>query len=106
MALYAMINIPSEVVLFAGSALFGFTVGNAITLPSMIVHREFDGRAFGVVISLTTAIGQVIYACGPALVGVLRDLSGSYALPFYVCIGLELAAAAGVLVRGKQDAIV
>jgi MFS family permease len=105
LALLAMIHIPGEAVLFAGSAVFGLTVGNAITLPSMIVHREFDGREFGVVISLTTAISQVIYACGPALVGVLRDLSGSYALPFHVCVALEIAAAMGVLVHGRPEQI-
>lgn len=103
LALGAMINFPTMPVLFAGSAVFGFTVGNAITLPSIIVHREFDSREFGVVISLATAIGQVIYACGPAIVGTLRDLSGSYALPFYVCMALELVAAVLVLIHGRPD---
>ena len=31
--------------------------------------------------------------------GLLRDLSGSYALPFYGCIGLELIAAMLIMVR-------
>ena len=35
------------------------------------------------------------------MIGVLRDLSGSYTLPFYGCIALELAAAALVMIRGK-----
>jgi MFS family permease len=105
LALLAMINFPSEAVLFAGSAVFGFTVGNAITLPSMIVHREFDSRAFGVVVSLSTAISSAISACGPAVVGVLHDLSGGYTLPLYVCMGLEVAAAIGVLIgnRGRAE---
>lgn len=101
LSLLAMIHDPGETTLFVASAVFGLTVGNAITLPSIIVHREFDGRAFGVVISLITAITSVISACGAAMVGVLRDLSGSYAAPFYVCVGLEVAAAAGVLVRRR-----
>lgn len=103
LALLAMVNIPGATALFAGSVVFGFTVGNAITLPSMIVHREFDAHAFGVVVSLSTAISSAISACGPALVGVLRDWSGSYALPLYVCMALELVAAAGVLLRGRDD---
>ncbi|MGO4713050.1 MFS transporter [Bradyrhizobium sp. 2TAF24] len=103
LALLAMVNVPGATALYAGCVVFGFTVGNAITLPSMIVHREFDAHAFGVVVSLSTAISSAISACGPALVGVLRDWSGSYALPLYVCMALELVAAAGVLLRGRRD---
>src|ERR1700737_670087 len=92
-ALLIIINSRNDVVLIGCCALFGFSVGNLITLPSLIVQREFDPRAFGVLISLITAINQVTYAFGPGIVGLLRDASGSYALPFYGCIGLELRAA-------------
>jgi cyanate permease len=43
----------------------------------------------------------VTYAFGPGVIGALRDLSGSYTLPFYGCIVLELVAAALVMIRGK-----
>jgi MFS family permease len=101
MALAIVINSRNEMLLLAACALFGFSVGNLITLPSLIVQREFDSRAFGVLISLITAINQITYAFGPGVIGVLRDASGSYALPFYVCIGLELTAAALIMVRGR-----
>ena len=52
LALLVAINTQNEYVLLAASAVFGFTVGNAITLPSLIVQREFDPRSFGVLISL------------------------------------------------------
>src|SRR6202021_2822885 len=100
-ALLIVINSRNEMVLIAACALFGFSVGNLITLPSLIVQREFDPRSFGVLISLITAINQVTYAFGPGVIGLLRDASGSYALPFYGCIGLELAAAVLIMVRGK-----
>ena len=77
-------------------------VGNLITLPALIVQREFDPRSFGVLISLITAINQITYAFGPGVVGLLHDLSGSYALPFYGCIGLELTAAVLVMMRGPH----
>ena len=89
-------------VLIACCALFGFSVGNLITLPSLIVQGEFEPRSFGVLISLITAINQVTYAFGPGVIGLLRDASGSYALPFYTCIALELIAAALILVRGRK----
>jgi predicted MFS family arabinose efflux permease len=101
-ALAIIINLHNDVVLIAACALFGFSVGNLITLPSLIVQREFDSRAFGVLVSLITAINQITYAFGPGVVGLLRDVSGSYSLPFYGCIGLELIAAVLIMVRGRS----
>ena len=98
-ALVIVINSRDETLLIGSCALFGFSVGNLITLPSLIVQREFDPRSFGVLISLITAINQVTYAFGPGVVGLLRDMSGSYTLPFYGCIGLELTAAVLIMVR-------
>ncbi len=99
-ALVIIIHSRNDIVLMAACALFGFSVGNLITLPSLIVQREFDPRSFGVLVSLITAINQVTYAFGPGVVGLLHDMSGSYALPFYGCIGLQLIAAALIMVRG------
>jgi predicted MFS family arabinose efflux permease len=101
MALAIVINSRDELMLIGACALFGFSVGNLITLPSLIVQREFSPAAFGVLISLITAINQVTYAFGPGVVGLLRDWSGSYTLPFYSCIGLELTAAVLIMVRGR-----
>ncbi|KWV44565.1 transporter [Bradyrhizobium macuxiense] len=100
-ALVVIINLHNDVVQIAACALFGFSVGNVITLPSLIVQREFDPRAFGVLVSLITAINQITYAFGPGVIGLLHDLSGSYTLPFYGCVGLELIAAVAIMIRGK-----
>jgi cyanate permease len=104
LALAVIINSHSAVVLIGACAVFGFSVGNLITLPSLIVQREFDAGSFGVLISLITAITQVTYAFGPGVVGALRDLSGSYTLPFEGCIALQLIAAALIMVRGRKRA--
>ncbi|WP_439395265.1 MFS transporter [Bradyrhizobium sp. PMVTL-01] len=103
-ALLVVINLHNDHVLIAGCAVFGFSVGNLITLPSLIVQQEFDSASFGVLISLNTAINQVTYAFGPGVVGALRDWSGGYVLPFYLCIALEVVAAALIMVRGKPRA--
>jgi MFS family permease len=99
-ALLVVINAQDQWLLIAACALFGFSVGNLITLPSLIVQREFDPRSFGVLVSLITAINQVTYAFGPGIIGLLRDLSGGYTLPFYGCMALQLAAAALIMTRG------
>ena len=100
-ALVIVINVHNDVALIAACALFGFSVGNLITLPALIVQREFDPRAFGVLVSLITAINQITYAFGPGVIGLLRDMSGSYELPFYGCVGLELIAAVLIMMRGR-----
>ena len=35
------------------------------------------------------------------MIGLLRDAFGSYTVPFYACVALQLIAAAIVLVRAK-----
>ncbi|MFO1109424.1 MAG: MFS transporter [Bradyrhizobium sp.] len=102
-ALAIVINVRNDIALIAACALFGFSVGNLITLPALIVQREFDPRSFGVLVSLITAINQITYAFGPGVVGLLRDVSGSYALPFYACIGVELTAAALIMIGTRRS---
>jgi MFS family permease len=102
LALLLLINFRSELVLLFACALFGFSVGNLITLPALIIQREFAPKSFGVLVSLLTAVTQVTYAFGPGVIGFLRDAFGGYAVPFYVCIGLELGAAMLIMVRGRR----
>ena len=103
-ALVILINFHNEAAVFFACAMFGFSVGNLITLPALIVQRDFDARSFGVLISLITAITQVTYAFGPGIIGVLRDISGGYTVPFTLCIALELMAAVLILVRRRSVA--
>lgn len=104
-ALVIVINVHNDYALIAACALFGFSVGNLITLPALIVQREFDPRSFGVLVSLITAINQITYAFGPGVIGLLRDMSGSYSLPFYGCMCLELIAAVLIMMRGKTSSL-
>lgn len=85
--------------LYAGCALFGFGVGNLITLPGLIVQQEFPRRDFARAVSFNVAITQLAAAAGPSLLGILHDLSGSYRTSLWTCLVLELAAAILVLVR-------
>jgi len=52
--------------------------GNLITLPPLIIHREFEASAFTVVLGLSTAISGIACSFGPALLGLVRGLSGGY----------------------------
>jgi len=98
--LASMLVLPdTPIVLAIGCVVFGLSVGNVITLPSLIVQREFAARSFGLVIGLSSTIGYVALAFGPVLLGVARDVTGGYGLALGICIALQLAAAALVLLK-------
>jgi MFS family permease len=96
-ALLAISQTDSSPVLFAACAVFGFSVGNLITLPPLIIHREFDVVAFTMVMGLSGAVSGITGAFGPALVGLVHSLSGGYTGALALCIALELVAAVIVL---------
>jgi MFS family permease len=102
-ALLLMMALPEwPAALYLGCVLFGLSVGNVITLPALIVQREFAGYSFGLVIALCTAVGQVAYAFAPALLGIVHDMAGGYGPALGLCAALEVAAAIMILPRGKR----
>lgn len=96
-ALALMLAAPSAAGLYLGAALYGLSVGNLITLPSLIVHREFPAGDFARVVGLATAVQQFAYAFGPGAVGLFRDAAGGYGWPLAILIGLEALAAFAIL---------
>ncbi len=101
-ALCVLIEADRAAVVLAACGLFGLSVGNVITLPALIIGREFDADAFAMVVAFSTAIGQFTYAFGPGLLGFVRDAFGSYDASLVVCATLEVLAAGIVLVRGRR----
>jgi predicted MFS family arabinose efflux permease len=98
-ALAVMTQTTDAETLLAACAVYGFSVGNVITFPALIVQREFEPAAFGMLIGLSTGLSQFTYAFGPGLLGVVRDGTGGYTAALAVCIALNLIAAAIVLRR-------
>ncbi|WP_371420708.1 MFS transporter [Tardiphaga sp.] len=88
--------------LFLACAVFGFSIGNLVTLPVLITQREFAPRDFGVVLGLGMGIAGVVNAFGPVAMGILRDLTGGYATPIFIGVAIQLAAAVAVLVGHRQ----
>jgi cyanate permease len=88
-------------IVLAACAVFGLSVGTTITLPPLIIHREFDAPSFAVVMGLSTAISGTFGALGPGLAGLVRAWSGNYDAVLVLCIACELAAAALVLKHGR-----
>ena len=70
-------------IILAACAIFGFSVGNLITLPPLIIHREFSAASFVVVMGLSTAISGTVGALGPGLIGVIRGGAATMTPPFW-----------------------
>jgi cyanate permease len=98
-ALLALLATSSPAALVAACVLFGLSAGNLLTLPSLLIQREFEAASFAVLIGLSWAISQFTYAFGPGVVGVIRDVTGSYSMPIMLLAALDFAAAVLVLLR-------
>ena len=104
-ALLAMIWTGEAWALYVACAVYGLSAGNLITLPSLVIQREFEAASFGMLVALSWAITQFTYAFGPGLLGVIRDASGDYAATLGFCIALKIVAAVLILVRPKEDVL-
>jgi MFS family permease len=102
-ALLAMAATSDPAVLMIACAVYGFSAGNLVTLPSLMIQREFEARAFGMLVGLAWAITQFTYAFGPGILGTLRDLTGSYGVPLLFCVALKIGASILVLLRPRSD---
>jgi MFS family permease len=92
----------SSVPLFLlGCTLFGFGVGNLLSLPPLIAAIEFAPADVARVVALVTSVNQASYAFAPALLGVLRDLTAETSAPLVVT-GLVQMAAAVVVLAGRR----
>lgn len=100
-ALAVMTQATDASVLLGACAVYGFSVGNLITFPALIIQREFEAAAFGMLVGLSTAITQFTYAFGPGLLGLVRDATGSYTAPLCLCVAINVLAAATVLKRPR-----
>src|SRR5262249_5688766 len=93
---------PSPPVVYTGCALFGLGVGNLVTLPGLILAVEWPRERFSTLVSLVVGINQFTFAFGPSLVGVIRDLAGSYGVALGVCTALQAAAASLILLGPRR----
>jgi len=91
--------------LYAGCALFGVGVGNVVTLPGLLVQREFRPEYFARVVSWIAATNQVTFAFGPSILGVLRDLTGSYGAALGFAVALDVGAAALILMGSRAPSL-
>lgn len=93
-ALFAISQTTDTAILFASCAVYGFSIGNLITLPPLIIQREFEPAVFGRVLGMSTAICGFVSAFGPGIVGFVRSATGGYTAALMLCLTLQLVSAA------------
>jgi MFS family permease len=98
-----MLALPdTPAALYLGSVVFGLSVGNVITLPTLIIQREFAAQSFGMVLGLSSMVGQATLAFGPILLGLAHDLTGGYGAALILCIALQSIGAVVLLGCGRR----
>jgi cyanate permease len=107
-ALLAIAATDNTAALIAGCVVFGLSAGNLLTLPALVIQREFEAASFAMLVGLSWAISQFTYAFGPGLLGALRDATGDYTAPLVLCAALDFAAAMLILLRpaARSDAAI
>ena len=87
--------------LLGGCVLFGLGVGNLVSLPPLIMQREFATAQIGKAVALMVAINQAVFAFAPAVLGAVRDIASGYVWSFALAAAIQLAAAGIILVRRR-----
>jgi MFS family permease len=87
----------SVLALYFWSAVFGLTFGNVITLPALIVRKEFGAPSFGTVMGMVSAIAHAALALGPGFVGLAYDRLHGYGVAFVILAASESLAIAVML---------
>jgi MFS family permease len=104
LALLIVMQANSMPIVLMACAIFGCSAGNLITLPPLIISREFNDRDFVVVLGLANAISGTLGALGPGLLGLAQGWTGDYGLALGLCIALDVLAAVIVVQRRAATA--
>jgi cyanate permease len=105
-ALLVLLQSQSPTVLLTCCAVYGFSIGNMITFPPLIIQREIGSAAFAAAMGLGTSISGIVSAFGPGIVGFVRSASGDYTMAFAMCVVLDVVAAGIVLWRPGRAEVV
>lgn len=90
-AVLLLANGTNPTLLMLGVVLFGFGVGNAISVPPVIANLEFSKEDAARAVALIVAISQGAYALAPAAFGLMRQLWSDQII-FIASVVIQLAA--------------
>jgi len=86
--------------LVSGCVLFGLGVGNLVSLPPLIMQKEFAASDVGKAVALMVAITSAVLAFAPAALGAVRDIASGYVWSFGLAAVIQFASA-GIILIGR-----
>jgi len=85
-------------VLFGAYVVFRAIAHSSVLLDTVVLAKHTFGLAqIGILLGVYTAFVNLGFAFGPWFVGYMFDSTGSYVLPFLICAGIGVFAAAVLL---------
>ncbi len=73
-------------------ALFGLVFGAVLPMRAAVMSQHFSGALYGRLMGLQATMLALATAGGPLLAGLLRDMTGSYAVPWLAAAAMFSAA--------------
>jgi sugar phosphate permease len=104
LAVLGYLLVHGTVPIYIAALLFGFTVGNVYLVQSLLIGELFGLVSFATVYGMIALTSQIGSGLALVAVGALVDVHG-YTVPFAVLAGLDLVAAAVVLLARPLGAM-
>lgn len=93
----------TRAMVLVGSSIFGLSVGNLLMLQPLLLAEAYGVKEYSRIYSLNQLFGTVGVAGGPAVLGLLHDLS-NYEWAFAVAAIANLAGLAALIAAGPLSA--
>jgi MFS transporter, OFA family, oxalate/formate antiporter len=94
LAISALLLVETQVWwrLYLYIALFGLVFGAVLPMRAAVMSQHFSGALYGRLMGLQATMLALATAGGPLLAGLLRDMTGSYAVPWLAAAAMFSAA--------------
>lgn len=98
-----MIIFPTSNVVWLAAPIYGLALGGTGVLFALIIQETFGLKNFGTIFGITSMATAGSALLGPLMVGVIFDMTGSYAPAFWIVIGIFTV---GMLAAGFAKPVV
>ena len=82
---------------WGAAVVFGLGIGGLLTVLPIAWADYFGRRSFGAIRGVALSVQVIAQALGPLLSGLMRDLTGNYALSLYIFAGFSACALVAAL---------
>lgn len=89
-ALAVMLTVHQPLIMAVSAFVFGFTFANSSSAVSIIVRKVFGLENYTRIYPLVSFVGAAANALGVSLLGMLYDITGTYAVTLIVCMAMQV----------------